>query len=117
MVCALYSNTTVRVRNGNSLSDAIQVLAGVRQGCPLSPILFVLFIDDLSDCFKMEEGVAVPGVNLPISNLLFADDVVVLAESDADLQALATKVEAWSKTWGMKFGLKKTNTMIVTTVN
>jgi len=54
---------------------------GLCQGCPLSPILFVTFMDRIS--IRVE---SVLFWDLRIASLLFADDVVLLASSDRDLQ-------------------------------
>ncbi len=55
------------------------------QGCPLNPpILFVIFMDRISRRSQGEESVWFG--DLRIVNLLFADDVVLWASSDCDLQ-------------------------------
>ena len=51
----LYDNTKMRVRIENQLSEEFNYKRGVRQGCPTSPLVFDLFIDDILDkitCFK-----------------------------------------------------------------
>ena len=47
-VKSLYSNITACVRINSMCTDWFTVSTGLRQGCPLSPILFNLFIDDLA---------------------------------------------------------------------
>ena len=48
---------------------------GLRQGCPLSPILFITFMERISRCTQGVEGVRLG--DLRIGSLLFADDVVL----------------------------------------
>jgi len=60
------------------------VSVGFRQGCPLSLILFVIFMDKISRRSRCEESAWFG--DLKIASLLFADDVVLLARSDRDLK-------------------------------
>ncbi|KAH9251734.1 hypothetical protein BASA81_010404 [Batrachochytrium salamandrivorans] len=68
---ALYTSSSARARAGSLLSDPFPVQRGVRQGCPLSGLLFNLFINDILD------GVApitVPGLSrdtTPIRGLMY----------------------------------------------
>ncbi|PVU96996.1 hypothetical protein BB561_000827 [Smittium simulii] len=55
----------------------------VRQGCPTSPMLFDIYINDI---FNGMSRVSVPGLDDKISGLLFADDALILAELADELQ-------------------------------
>ncbi|XP_054456755.1 sodium- and chloride-dependent betaine transporter-like [Anoplopoma fimbria] len=65
-------------------SVSFSVGAGLRQGCALSPILFVIYMDRISRRSRGGEGLQFGG--LRISSLLFADDVVLIGSSACDLQ-------------------------------
>jgi len=67
------------------LSNEFPINRGIRQGCPLSPILFNLFINDILDgCEKF--GVSIG--NKRCCGGLFADDIVLIAPSSKKLQRL-----------------------------
>ncbi|UYV76240.1 F13A1 [Cordylochernes scorpioides] len=82
-----YTQMTATVRWRGSFTEAIKIQAGVLQGEPLSPYLFILFLNDLVPLFDESE---LPGINLEnygtIHLLLYADDIVILGESKINLQ-------------------------------
>ena len=59
-------------------------MQGVRQGCPISPILFSCYINDLVARLKTLGGGVTIG-DRDLLSLLYADDIVLLADSPAEL--------------------------------
>ena len=71
---------------------------GERQGCILSPHLFNLYVDYIMRNAGLEEaqaGVKIAGEN--ISNLRYADDTTLMAESEEELNSLLMKVRRVKK--------------------
>ena len=85
-------------------------MKGVRQGCPLSPILFNLFINDI---FNGCDDLGVPLGNSTCCGGLFADDIVLCAPSRTKLKKLLKKVNDWAIFNKMTFGINKCATMVV----
>ena len=101
------------VRTVGGDSDPGVIGRGVRQGCPISPLLFsiyaeVMMIEALKD---MEEGVLVGGQL--ISDVRFADVQGMVASTEMGLQRLMNKLNDTAKNFGMKINVQKTKTMVV----
>ena len=87
MIKALYQKVSSTVKINNQLSDWFDVNCGVKQGCVLSPTLFSMFINDLVDSVRgTGRGLRIKDTNIDI--LMYADDVVILAETEGDLQVI-----------------------------
>ena len=89
---------TVRIQHG---TDWFQIGKGVHQGCILSPCLFNFYAEYIMRNAGLEEaqaGIKITGRN--ISNLRYADDTTLMAESEEELKSLLmkVKVESWLKT-------------------
>ena len=72
----------------------LQIGKGVRQGCILSPCLFNLYAEYIMRNAGLEEtqaGIKIAGRN--ISNLRYADDTTLRAESEEELKSLLIKVK------------------------
>ncbi|KAH9262219.1 hypothetical protein BASA82_000720 [Batrachochytrium salamandrivorans] len=82
---ALYTSSSARARAGSLLSDPFPVQRGVRQGCPLSGLLFNLFINDILDGVAPITVPGLPRDTNPIRGLMYADDVAVFADSEQSL--------------------------------
>jgi hypothetical protein len=90
----------------------VSMRQGVRQGCPLSPILFNLFVEALAERLRKSGfGATINGIDL--ESLLYADDVVLLGESTADLQGMIDVVDKFCRQWRMEINLKKSEVMVV----
>ena len=87
---AYYSDVRERVKTADGLTDDFPSGIGVKQGCPLSPTLFRLYIDAVEDfiCANVTNGGTVKLHGTPVPLLLYADDIVFLASSQSELQQL-----------------------------
>ena len=85
----LYAGQEATVRTGHGTTDCLQVGKGVCQGCILSPCLFSLYAEYIMRNAGLEEaqaGIKIAGGN--ISNLRYADDTTLMAESEEELKSL-----------------------------
>uniref|UniRef100_A0A8C6LRX0 Reverse transcriptase domain-containing protein n=1 Tax=Nothobranchius furzeri TaxID=105023 RepID=A0A8C6LRX0_NOTFU len=110
-VRSLYDRCQSLVRIAGSKSGSFPVRVGLRQGCPLSPILFITFMDRISRRSQGVEGIRFGG--LRIRSLLFADDVVLLASSERDLQLSLERFAAECEAAGMRISSSKSETMVL----
>jgi len=84
MIKSMYDNVKSSVKHMNSLSNSFECQLGVRQRECLSPFLFSMFINDLENMF-VEKGVNGIDVNtFKLFLILYADDIVVFANSIQD---------------------------------
>ena len=107
----LYWEQTACIKIGYELSDYTKIERGVRQGCVFSPDLFNLYSEMIMRELDGQKGFVVGGHN--INNLRYADDTVLMAESENDLQRLLDIVVEQSKKKGLYINCKKTECMVV----
>ena len=69
----------------------VPIKRGVRQGCVLSPDLYSLFSQNLTRTIKNLPGIVLGGVN--VNNMRHADDTVLIAKNQEDLQAFVTQLD------------------------
>ncbi|OMH82745.1 LINE-1 retrotransposable element ORF2 protein [Zancudomyces culisetae] len=119
LIKGLYKAPKMCVRVGGELSPVVNYDCGVRQGCPLSPFLFDVYINDI---FNNIKGVTVPGLPnvdrlLPtrVPGLLFADDLVVLAETPEDMEISLNIISEWDEKFEMSVNAGKCGTMAINT--
>ena len=94
----LYAGQEASVRTGHGTTDGFQIGKGVRQRCILSPCLFNLYAEYIMRNAGLEEAQA--GIKIArrnISNLRYADDTTLMAESEEELKSLLMKVKEESE--------------------
>lgn len=82
LVLSLYSGSSTSLIWENGLSDPVAIHAGVKQGCPLSGLLFNLAVDPLLRNLRSECGTNI---------LAYADDINLIVNSPSELQDLANR--------------------------
>ena len=85
------------IRTGHGTTDWFKISKGVCQGCILSPCLFDLYAEYILQNARLDEaqaGIKIAGRN--INNLRYADDTILVAESE-ELKSLLIKVKEESE--------------------
>ena len=97
-ISSFLSNRTQRVVCGGFASDPVDILSGVPQGTVLGSLIFLVYINDITDYVSS-------------SCRLFADDCILYRQinsptDDAILQNDLKELENWEKVWKMKFNIE-----------
>ena len=101
-----------RSRSGHGTIDWFQIGKGVHQGCILSFCLFNLYAEYIMRNAGLDEaqsGIKIARRN--ISNLRYADDTTLMAESKNELKSLSMKVKEESENIGLKLNIQKPKIM------
>ena len=85
---------------------------GVRQGCPLSPLLFFLFISDLEHELLANSSGKVRIGEQEVRVIMFADDLVLLVETSEGLQQSLSALYHYCHSWQLKINADKSKVMI-----
>jgi len=108
----LYAGWEATVRTGHGKTDWFQIGKGVPQGCKLSPCLFNVYAEYIMRNAGLDEAQA--GIKIArrnISNLRYADDTTLMAESKEGLKSLLMKVKEESEKANLKLNIQKTKIM------
>ena len=109
----MYRNSNARIKMANKLSDLINIEAGTEQGHTLSPELFKLYIHDLSLQINAMQNTNCPSLSdIPITHLLWADDLVLMALDKSTLQSMIDKLSSYCQMWGLEVNTKKTAILV-----
>ena len=113
---SLYGKVLVAVKIQSDVSSFFEIALGVKQGEPLSPLLFILFINDVySDLKNADNGGEITGISINhicFFLLLFADDMILFTKTPTELQILLNKLQKYSTEWGLRVNTKKTKICI-----
>ena len=101
----IYTDANTVVRTPAGLTSEIPLLSGVKQGCPLSPILFNLSIEIILRSVLVKADVVGPAKHhgIPISILAYADDLVLITRDKAKLQQLLDSASETASLIGLEF--------------
>ena len=107
----LYTGQEETVRTGHGTTDRFQIGKGLCQGCVLSPYLFNLYAEYITQNARLNEAQA--GIKIArrnINNLRYAYDTTLMAESE-ELKSLLMKVKDETEKVGLKLNIQKTKIM------
>ena len=82
---------------------------GVKQGCPLSPLLFSLYINDIPTVADGVQGAVTGSEGVHVSHLLYADDLTLLSNKPQQLQCMLNKLAIYARKKHLIVNTKKCN--------
>ena len=111
IIRSMYNCVKTKVFSNGVMSDPFYCSLGVRQGECLSPFLFSLYINDLEECLNVP-GAGVTVEHLKLLILLYADDVVIFAESPELLQMEIDVLYNYCEQWKLKLNTQKSKILV-----
>lgn len=112
-VGGLYSNVTAELLVNGKLTEAFPVTRGIRQGCPLSPLLFALCLDPLlrriTDC-PLIRGFPLPGQG-QVKVSAYADDVSLFIRDEDSYAAFLRLFGEYSELSGAQLNRGKSKAL------
>ena len=107
-ITILYNDPSLVIKNNGWLSNRIPMLKGIRQGCPLSALLFILSVECLAVKMrnsKLIHGIVIGGQELRI--LQYADDSILTLSNRISLHSAMSIVKGFAVVSGLKLNIKK----------
>jgi len=104
----IYRNTKIRIKFNDGISEPVHINKGVREGCGLSPVLFNIYINKIIQEFKtvLKKGIQLNDRKL-VNTILYADDQILLATSEDDLQTMAHHLNLIARKYKMTISSTK----------
>ena len=112
VIKSMYNHVYSRVKHENSLGTMFESYLGVRQGECLSPLLFSLFINDLEEELYIKGAKGIDTGLLKFFLLLYADDIVIFANSAEEMQDNLNILEEYCNKWKLKVNKDKTKVIV-----
>jgi hypothetical protein len=115
----MYSEAKSCLRVNNQISEFFQSHRGVRQGENLSPLLFSIYLNDLEECIQsFSKGLEIESIiddvrlHINLYVLLYADDTIILSETEEDLQCSLDTLHDYCCKWNLEVNTAKTKIVI-----
>ena len=112
MLKSMYTNVKICIKANGEVSDFFDSYTGVKQGETLSPLLFIMFINDMYSSMNGDNVDIFTLNDVQIFMLLFADDTVLFSYSIEGLQILLNKLHDYCTEWNITVNTKKTVAML-----
>jgi hypothetical protein len=108
----IYRKTKCAVKINDKTTEFFDFTKGVRQGCPLSPILFNIYVNEIFNLVNENNDSNIFLGDTKVNALMYADDLILLSETKEGLQNLINKVNDFCTERKLSINEKKTKVMV-----
>ena len=116
-VQGMYEGDTYVLVDGPKRTGPVSPTKGVKQGCPLSPLLFSLFINDFAasvPCLQAR-GVPLRHGGRVVSHVFYADDLALISYTEEGLQVMLRGLELYARRKGLTVNAAKSEVVVFNT--
>jgi hypothetical protein len=104
---ALYKDTSVKIIINGCETDTVYMRRGIKQGCVLSPLLFILYVSGLAQMLETHSA-GMTLMDIIITALFYVDDLILIAKTEEKLKALLKQVQNYLDHLGLAINVSKT---------
>ena len=107
-------NLKAQIKTKDGMTRQIKIKDSIRQGGVLSVLKYASVMDDCAkEITKLNKGILIPGTNNKIGCLLWMDDVLLLADTQQELQEMLDITKKVADKYHIVFGEEKSKVMII----
>lgn len=108
----VYRETSCRIKIGDKCSRKFWITKGLRQGCPLSPLLFLIHIADVEEFLRKSSNGGVCIGRSRIYTLAYADDLAVMATEVTELKKMLRSLERYFREKELTLNVDKSKVLV-----
>ena len=108
----IYEETSCRIKIGKKCTRKFRIKKGLRQGCPFSPLLFLILLADVESFFKKRTN---GGINIGkrrIYTLAYADNLAVLSTEEGEIKKMLKSLEKYFDEKEMCLNVEKSKILV-----
>ena len=112
----LYTNTFFKLKNNGWISKSCRMYRGIRQGCPISAILYLFVAEILALSIKQNntiKGISIPNMSQEIKNIQHADDLTLLLKDTTSMKQAIGVIEKFCHHAGSQINYTKTECILL----
>jgi hypothetical protein len=108
----VYTGCLYLLIDGDKVSEEVAPNKGLKQGCPLSPLLYSLYINDMDRFLTVQRGATTALDSVQIPHCDYADDIALTSNTAEILQLQLNKFYNYTRFKGLKLNTDKTKVMV-----
>jgi hypothetical protein len=113
-ILAIYRKCRARVNINDNLTAPFQIRSGVKQGCPLSPLLFIL-VNEILHCSILNDP-EIKGYKINkethVPNSGYADDTVAIVTNEKEAERVMKHIKKFCQATAAKINIQKSSVML-----